>query len=136
MRTTIKKLLVSSFVAAFSSITIAQVNLNEGLVGYYSLNNQGNTVTVNLAQGTDIMPNGQILNRPVWVDGISGSALQFSTSSTNNVSFGTYNPSETTEQLSISVWINWAGLNGAWHSICRKRDGWDPTLIIWDIFWI
>jgi hypothetical protein len=128
-----KKLLVTIFIAAFSSIAIAQVNLNDGLVGYYSLDNQGDTVAVNLAQGTDIMPNGRILNGPVWVNGISGSALQFSTASTNNVSFGTYDPSATTGQLSVSVWINWAGLNGGWHSICGKREAWDVTRMMWDI---
>jgi hypothetical protein len=128
-----KNLSIFLLVVALSSTAIGQVDLNSGLVGYYSLDNAGDTIAVNLATGTDIMPDGQILNDPEWVDGISGSALRFSNAGTAHVEFGTYDPSADTDELSISVWINWAGLDGGWHSICGKRDGWDPPLIMWSL---
>jgi hypothetical protein len=128
-----KSLTIFLLVFALSSTVISQVDLNSGLVGYYSLDNTGDIVAVNLATGTDIMPDGQILNDPEWVEGISGSALRFSNSGTAHVEFGTYDPSAATDELSVSVWINWAGLDGGWHSICGKRDGWDPSLIMWSL---
>jgi len=120
-------------VFAFSSAAISQVKLDSGLVGYYLLDNEGETVAINMVTGADIMPDGEILNDPEWIDGISGSALQFSNTDSGHVEFGSYDPSADTDELSVSVWMNWAGLDGGWHSVCGKRDDWDPSMIMWDI---
>jgi hypothetical protein len=115
-------------------LAIAQVDLERGLVGYYDFDKvEADTFVVNKASGTDVMPNGIIRNEPVWTDGISGNAFLYSPSSKGHVAFGTYDPSAGTDAFSVSVWVNWKGLDGNWHSICGKRDGWDPTLIMWDI---
>ena len=128
-----KQVSILLLVCAFSGAAISQVDLNSGLVGYYSLDNTGDSVAINLATGTDIMPEGEILNDPEWVEGVSGSALQFSNAATGHVEFGSYDPSAETDELSVSVWMNWAGLDGGWHSVCGKRDDWDPSMIMWDI---
>jgi hypothetical protein len=133
-RTVMKNLFVSVLWFIFSGLAIAQVDLESGLVGYYSFDNVvDDTVVVNEVSGTDVMPNGIIRNEPVWTDGVSGDALLFSPSSTGHVAFGTYDPSADTDELSVSVWLNWNGLDGNWHSVCGKRDDWDPSLIMWDI---
>lgn len=128
-----KKLSIFLLVIAFSGAAISQVDLESGLVGYFPLDETGEFFVSNMATGTDIMPDGEILSEPEWVDGISGSALQFSNASTGHVEFGDYDPSIDTDELSVSVWMNWAGLDGGWHSVCGKRDGWDAPLIMWDI---
>jgi hypothetical protein len=129
-----KNLLVLILVVAFASLAIAQVDLEKGLVGYYSFDNVvDDTIVVNKVAGTNVMPDGIIRNEPEWTDGISGDALLFSPSSSGHVAFGTYDPSAETEELSVSVWVNWKGLDGNWHSVCGKRDGWDASLIMWDI---
>jgi hypothetical protein len=129
-----KNLLVLMLWAMFSGLAIAQVDLEKGLVGYYSFDNVvDDTIVVNKASGTDVMPNGIIRNGPEWTDGVSGDALLFNDQSNGHVAFGTYDPSAENDCLSVSVWVNWNGLDGRWHSVCGKRDGWDPTLIMWDI---
>jgi len=128
-----KNLSIFLLVVALSSVAIGQVDLDSGLVGYYPLDERGDIFASNMATGTNIMPDGELLNDPEWVDGISGSALLFSNKSTGHVEFGTYDPSADTDALSLSVWIYWDGLDGGWHSICGKRDGWDPPLIMWSL---
>jgi hypothetical protein len=131
-----KNFLLFMLMVAFSISAIAQVDLENGLVGYYKLdlnNVVDDTIVVNEVSGADVMPNGVIRNAPEWTDGISGDALLFNDQTSNHVAFGTFDPSANTEQLSVSVWLNWKGLDGRWHSVCGKRDGWDPSLIMWDI---
>jgi hypothetical protein len=129
-----KNLLIFTLAVAFSSLVIAQVDLEKGLVGYYSFDNVvDDTIVVNKVSGTNVMPDGTIRNGPEWTDGISGDALLFNDQSNEHVAFGTYDPSADTDELSVSVWVNWKGLDSRWHSVCGKRDGWDPSLIMWDI---
>jgi hypothetical protein len=129
-----KKLLVFMLWAMFSGLAIAQVDLEKGLVGYYSFDNVvDDTIVVNKVSGTDVMPNGIIRNGPEWTDGVSGNALLFNDQSNGHVAFETYDPSASIDELSVSVWVYWNGLDSRWHSVCGKRDGWDPSLIMWDI---
>jgi hypothetical protein len=128
-----KNLLHFMLIVVFSSLAIAQVDLEDGLVGYYNFENMEDSIVVNRASGTDIMPDGIMRNDPAWTDGISGDALLFNDQSNEHVAFGTYDPSADTDELSVSVWVNWKGLDGRWHSVCGKRDGWDPSQIMWDI---
>jgi hypothetical protein len=129
-----KNLVVLLLWAIFSGLAIAQVDLERGLVGYYDFDEvEADTIVVNRAPGTNVMPNGIIRNAPGWTDGVSGDALLFNDQSNEHVAFGTYDPSAENDSLSVSVWVKWNGLDGRWHSVCGKRDGWDPTLIMWDI---
>jgi len=129
-----KNFLLFMLMVAFSVSAIAQVDLENGLVGHYSFDNVADdTIVVNQASGTDVMPDGVIRKELEWTDGISGNAPLFTPPDSAHIAFGTYDPSANTGELSVSVWVNWYGLNGGWHSVCGKRDGWDPALIMWDI---
>ena len=129
-----KSLLIFTLAIVCSSLAVAQVDLEKGLVGYYDFDNLvDDSIIVNKVTGTDFMPDGIVRNEPLWTDGMSGYAFFFDDQSNQHIAFGTYDPSASTDELSVSVWVNWKGLDGRWHSVCGKRDGWDPSQIMWDI---
>jgi len=130
-----KKLLQTVFFGAFIfavvPVLVAQVDLENGLVGYYKMDESGGDITVNSAQGDNVAPDGTLMNSPLWGEGRYDAGLWFTSSSTNYVSLGVYDPSEGTDQLSISVWVNWQGIDSRWHGICGKRDAWAVDDILW-----
>lgn len=47
---------------------------------------------------------------------------------------GTWNPSEFSNQLSVSFWLKWSGVNGTWQSLLSKRSGdWDNANVLWQV---
>jgi Leucine-rich repeat (LRR) protein len=68
---------------------------------------------------------------PTWVDGPTGfgKALSFDGSNPAKgwIHCGTWNPSDTTGQLTVAFWIRWQGTNGSWQGVVAKRDGFDPA---------
>ncbi len=115
------------------------VDLEKGLVGFYNFDGTNDHIVSNLSPAENKGPNGIIVAdpntsaTPQKVGGISGSALQFSSASLAHVDLGRYDPSAQTDQLAISCWINWNGLDGAWHGIAGVRDGWEPNTIGWSM---
>jgi len=121
-----------------SSLSIAQVDLNNGLVGWYSFDSIHDSVVVNQATAQNKAPNGIIrldtINKtPLLSEGIKGNALSFSPGSTGHVSLGVYDPSAVSNKLSISCWIYWNGISGSYHGIAGLRDNWDPLSIGWSM---
>lgn len=122
-----------------STVIFAQVDLEKGLVGYYSFDQINGAVVVNQATADNKGPDGEIMEDPVSsavpeiVPGISGDALLFSTTNSSHVALGIYDPSEKTDQLAISCWVYWNGLDGSWQPIAGLRDGWDPPTIGWSM---
>ena len=125
-------ILALTFVEA--SVLFGQINLEDGLVGYYKMDEGQDTVTVNSAVGDNIAPDGILRRDPQWVEGKFGSGLRFTSGDlVPYVYLGTYNPNSEFEEISVSVWLNWDGLNGGWHGICGKRDDWSDDTILWDL---
>ena len=96
------------------------------LVAYYPLNEGAGTAITDISgYGHD----GETLVEPEWVEGPPGfgTALNFGTITSAWVNCGTWNPSEDTGQLAVTLWLKWAGLNGAWQGVVAKRDGWSTA---------
>ena len=127
------------FIMLLATVTFAQVDLEKGLVGYYSFDQINGAVVVNQATGENKGPDGEIADDPVSgavpevVPGVSGDALLFSTSNTSHVALGEWDPSEKTDMLAVSCWVYWQGLDGNWQPIAGLRDGWDPPTIGWSM---
>jgi len=125
-------LLMAIFV--FAGFLFAQVDLDKGLVGYYKMDEGEGTTTANSAVLDNKAPDGELIGPPEWVEGYSGKGLRFTEGDGKPyVALGTHDPSEGTDELSVSVWINWDGIGTGWHGICGKRDGWDDNSVMWSM---
>ena len=51
----------------------------------------------------------------------------------NAVDLGTFNPSEKTGMLSVSLWAKWNGLSTQWQGLIGKRDSWADGQTMWQI---
>jgi len=114
-------------------IIATQAPGSAGKVAYYPLN-EGSGTTVGDASGNG--NNGTIYGDDVkWVESMQdfGSALEFPGTRGQYVNTGTWNPSAATGQITVAVWIKWAGLNGEWQGVIGKRDGWTGTATMWQI---
>jgi hypothetical protein len=80
---------------------------------------------------------GTAVGNPVYVEGPSGlgTALEFDGTGSQYVDLGTFNPSETTGQLSVSLWAKWNGPSDFWQGLIGKRqaDSWDRDMMMWQI---
>ncbi len=127
-----KRITILVTVMAVSTILFSQVNLTNGLVGYYQFNEGTGTTTANAVSGNDVAPSGTLVNSPEWTDGKFGKGLKFTPESLNNVLIGSYNPSNGTNKLAVSVWVNYSGGTG-YFGLCGKRDAWNADEFMWDI---
>ncbi|HPD45595.1 MAG TPA: immunoglobulin domain-containing protein [Anaerohalosphaeraceae bacterium] len=57
-------------------------------------------------------------------EGLQGQCILSDGTNPNGIDCGTWNPSEATGQLSVSVWVKWNGPNGGYQGIVSKRNGW------------
>lgn len=136
-----KGIVIVCLLVVFSTLGVAQVELDRGLVGWYSFDEiTDDSVVVNLSTAENKAPDGIIKpdsitgDPPEMVQGIAGNAFWFTPANFAHVSLGVYDPSALTEELAISCWIYWEGLEGSWQPICGLRDGWDPpTTIGWSM---
>ncbi|MBN1817032.1 MAG: hypothetical protein JW828_06700 [Sedimentisphaerales bacterium] len=76
--------------------------------------------------------NGTAMNDTSSTDGIDGNALLFDGAG-DFVDLGTWNPSEGTGQLTLSLWARWNGLSGSYQGLIGKRDTWGPSSMMWHI---
>ncbi len=137
----LKVIVVLFSIFILSSFSLAQVELDKGLVGWYSFNEiTDDSVVVNLATADNKGPDGIIKpdptteETPELVQGIAGNAFWFTPTNFAHVNLGIYDPSADSDELAISCWIYWEGIEGSWQPICGLRDGWDPpTTIGWSM---
>jgi len=99
-----------------------------GLVASYSLEN-------NVEDSSGNGHHGTILGTPTYVDGPAGKgkAMLFPGTPGNAVNLGTFNPSEKTGMLSVSLWAKWNGLSNQWQGLIGKRDSWADGETMWQI---
>ncbi|MCX5643404.1 MAG: LamG domain-containing protein, partial [Phycisphaerae bacterium] len=99
-----------------------------GLVARYTLENNVNDVSGNGHDGT-------VIGAPTYVTGAPGlgTGMLFPGTPGNGVDLGTFNPSEKTDMLSVSLWAKWNGLSTQWQGLIGKRNIWDPAQMMWQI---
>jgi len=97
-------------------------------VAYYALEN-------NATDGSGNGRDGVVMGNPVYVDGPAGmgKALLFNGAGGQYVALGTWNPSEATGELSVSLWAKWNGLTTFWQGLMGKRDTWADGQTMWQI---
>jgi hypothetical protein len=99
-----------------------------GLVAAYSFEND-------LMDSSGNGHDGTLLGTPTYVDGPTGKgkAILFPGTGGNAVNLGTWNPSEKTGLLSVSLWAQWNGLTTYWQGLIGKRDSWADGQTMWQI---
>ena len=113
------------------SITSASM---AGLVAYYPFDEgSGNVATDVSGNGNDGTSTGL-----VWIDGPTGfgNAIYFdgSNPAANYVNCGTWDPSESTNQLTVALWVRWDGpVTGVNQGIIAKRRTYASQAIKWQL---
>jgi hypothetical protein len=112
----------------FDDIAFGKPIMPVGLVASYSFEND---VKDSSGNGHD----GTVLGTPTYVDGPTGKgkAMLFPGTAGNAVDLGTFNPSEKTGMLTVSLWAKWNGLTTYWQGLIGKRDNWADGETMWQI---
>ena len=112
----------------FDDIAFGKPILPVGLVASYSLEND---VQDSSGNGHD----GAVLGTPTYVDGPAGKgkALLFPGTPGTGVDLGTFDPSEKTGMLSVSLWARWNGLTTYYQGVIAKRSAWAADQMMWHI---
>jgi len=99
-----------------------------GLVASFTFEDNLKDVTGNGHDGT-------LLGTATYVDGPAGKgkAILFPGTAGNGVDLGTFNPSEKTGMLSVSLWAKWNGLSTQWQGLIGKRNSWADGQTMWQI---
>ncbi len=112
----------------FDDIAFGKPIVPVGLVAAYSLEGD---VKDSSGNGHD----GTVMGTVSYVDGPAGKgkAMLFPGTPGNCVGLGTFNPSEKTGMLSVSLWAKWNGLSNQWQGLIGKRDTWAADQTMWQI---
>ncbi len=114
-------------------IGLVDSNAVAELVAYYHFN-EGNGTTVADASGSGHY--GLVIGTGLWVNSRSGygKAIYFNGQNRNGYVYcGTWNPSEGTDQLTITLWIRWEGGDDDWQGVISKRNDWATDKMMWQI---
>ena len=104
---------------------VAHADIRDGLVGYYPLDEgSGETAYDASGNGND----GTLHNGASWIaQGAQNGAVNFDGTTDTRIELGTWNPAEGTGQLSLAMWIRWAGGGGTYQGLLGKRNEWPAT---------
>jgi len=121
MRTTAVLLALGVSLAA----GVANADIKGGLVGFYPLDEGAGAVAHDLSgKGHD----GTLHNGITWISpGYQGRGVHCDGTANTRIELGTWNPAEGTGQLSLAMWIKWAGGGGTYQGLIGKRNTWPDT---------
>jgi len=104
---------------------VANADITSGLVGYYRLDEGAGDIAHDMSgEGHD----GTLHNGATWITpGYQGDGVNFDGTANTRIELGTWNPAEETEQLSLALWIRWAGGGGTYQGLVGKRNDWPAT---------
>ena len=104
---------------------VANAGIKSGLVGYYPLNEGAGTVAHDMSgKGHD----GTLHNGITWIpQGYQGGGVNSNGTTDTRIELGTWNPAEGTGQMSLAMWIRWAGGGGTYQGLIGKRNTWPDT---------
>ncbi|MBN2180980.1 MAG: discoidin domain-containing protein [Sedimentisphaerales bacterium] len=110
------------FLILFVAALVPANNIKADMIAYYPMD-EGNGINISDATGNG--NDGTITGTPEWVESKQGygMALAFPGEAGSYVETGTWDPSEGTQQVSVTAWINWAGATDTYQGIISKTDG-------------
>ncbi|MBN2129381.1 MAG: discoidin domain-containing protein [Sedimentisphaerales bacterium] len=104
---------------------VTDAGIKDGLVGYYPLDEGAGDVAHDMSgAGHDgTLHNGMTWISPAYLRG----GVNCDGTADTRIELGTWNPAEGTGQLSLALWIRWAGGGGTYQGLIGKRDLWPDT---------
>jgi hypothetical protein len=104
---------------------VANADIKSGLVGYYPLNEGAGNIAHDMSrEGHD----GTLHNGITWISpGYQGGGVNCDGTTDTRIELGTWNPAAGTGQLSLALWIRWAGGGGTYQGLIGKRNTWPDT---------
>ena len=104
---------------------VANADITSGLVGYYPLDEGAGDIAHDTSgEGHD----GTLHNGITWISqAYQGGGVNCDGTTDTRIELGTWNPAEGTGQLSLALWIRWAGGGGTSHGRIGKRELWPAT---------
>lgn len=103
----------------------AGAGITTGLIGYYPLDEGAGNVARDMSGAGH---NGTLYNGATWISpGHQGSGVNFNGTTDTRIDLGTWNPAEGTGQLSLALWMRWAGGGGTYQGLIGKRNTWPDT---------
>ena len=105
------------------------------MVAYYPLDELGIEGEPNfVADASGEGRNGEKFNGVSVVPGVIGNAFSFDGNGGDFVDIGTWNPSDGTGQLTVSMWVAWNPDGGStWQGPMGKRDTWNGAEMMWQL---
>ncbi len=85
-----------------------------------------------IMDSTVFMHDGTKFGEVHSVDGKLLNAMAFDGAG-DYIDTGTWNPNDHSAQLTIAMWVKWAGLNGQYQGLMGKRDGWGAATMMWQL---
>jgi regulation of enolase protein 1 (concanavalin A-like superfamily) len=125
MRTNIVLLALLVCLAIVPAAGVANADIRSGLVGYYPLNEGAGDIAHDMSgEGHD----GTLHNGITWISqAYQGGGVNCDGTTDTRIELGTWNPAEGTGQLSLALWIRWAGGGGTYQGLIGKRNTWPAT---------
>jgi hypothetical protein len=104
---------------------VANADVRSGLVGYYPLDEGAGNIAHDMSgNGHD----GTLHNGVTWISqAYQGGGVNCDGTAASRIELGTWNPAEGTGQLSLALWIKWAGGGGTYQGLIGKRNTWPGT---------
>jgi len=121
-----------TFVMSFVLLLVAGVataDHTSGLVGYYAFDEGSGTIAHDMSgNGHDgTLPDSGV----TWIpSAVIKGGINIDGSAPNHVKLGTWDPAEGTGQLSLALWVNWAGSGNANQGLISKRDDWNENAMM------
>ena len=104
---------------------VTSAGIRSGLVGYYPLDEGAGDIAHDMSgEGHD----GTLHNGITWISpAYLGGGVNSDGTADTRIELGTWNPAQGTGQLSLALWIRWAGGGGTYQGLIGKRDLWPDT---------
>lgn len=96
---------VAAWVVGASSGHGAGVPLHDGLLSYWSLNENFGSVAHDTAPAGTVVDNGQVRNAPTWIDGIFGAGLQFNGTNQDVLIPNSSDMNVNAAAVTLSAWV-------------------------------
>jgi len=101
---------------------VANADITSGLVGYYPLDEGAGDTAYDISGNGH---NGTLHNGVTWISqGYRNGGINLDGTTNTRIELGTWNPAEGTGQLSLALWIKWAGGGPQYQGLIGKRDTW------------
>jgi len=101
---------------------VANADITSGLVGYYPLDEGAGDTAYDMSGNGH---NGTLYNGVTWISqAFTNGGVNLDGTTNTRIELGTWNPAEGTGQLSLALWIRWAGGGPQFQGLVGKRDTW------------